>query len=156
MTESPGCPVMMLKFCAIQAFKLQSLLHLFNFFKYGPDSPNPGRKPRKVVISCGLNDKTLAPSTTNVALAKIINKAKRIFPGSEIYLAQIAFSSKLPISEQNNLKIMNDKIKSLATQANIKYIPCIPANKFEVGSDNIHWTENCALAHLEHFFDHLN
>ena len=136
--------------------KLQSLLHLLNFFKYGPDSPNPGRKPRKVVISCGLNDKTLAPSTTNVALGKIINKAKRIFPGSEIYLAQIAFSSKLPISEQNNLKIMNDKIKSLATQANIKYIPCIPANKFEVGSDNIHWTENCALAHLEHFFDHLN
>ena len=136
--------------------KLQSLLHLFNFFKYGPDSPNPGRKPRKVVISCGLNDKTLAPSTTNVALGKIINKAKRIFPGSEIYLAQIAFSSKLPVSEQNNLKIMNDKIKSLATQANIKYIPCIPANKFDVGSDNIHWTENCALAHLEHFFDHLN
>ena len=124
--------------------KLQSLLHLFIFFKYGPDSPNPGRKPRKVVISCGLNDKTLAPSTTNVALGKIINKAKRIFPGSEIYLAQIAFSSKLPISEQNNLKIMNDKIKSLATQANIKYIPCIPANKFEVGSDNIHWKENCA------------
>ena len=96
--------------------KLQSLLHLFNFFKYGPDSPNPGRKPRKVVISCGLNDKTLAPSTTNVALGKIINKAKRIFPGSEIYLAQITFSLKLPISEQNNLKIMNDKIKSLATQ----------------------------------------
>ena len=51
---------------------------------------------------------------------------------------------------------MNAKIKSLVTKANIKYIPCIPANKFEVGSDNINWTENCALAHLEHFFDHLN
>ena len=80
--------------------KLQSLIHLFNFFKYGPDSPNPGRKPRKVVISCGLNDKTLAPSTTDVALGKIINKAQQIFPGSEIYLALIAFSPKLPTSEQ--------------------------------------------------------
>ena len=136
--------------------KLQSLIHLFIFFKYGPDSPNPGRKPRKVVISWGLNDKTLAPSTTDVALGKIINKAQQIFPGSEIYLAQIAFTSKLPTSEQNNLKIMNAKNKSLATKANIKYIPCIPANKFEVGSDNIHWTENCARAHLEHFFDHSN
>ena len=92
-------------------------------------SPNPGRKPRKVVISCGLNDKTLAPSTTDVSLRKINNEAQRIFPGSEIYLAQIAFSSKLPTSEQNNLKILNDNIKSLATKANIKYIPCIPATK---------------------------
>ena len=115
------------------------------------DAQNPGMKPRKVVISCGLNDKALAPSTTDVALGKIINKAKRIFPGSEIYSAQIAFSSKLPNSEQNNLKIMNDKIKSLAIKANIEYIPCIPANKFEVGSGNFYWTENCALAHLEHF-----
>ena len=136
--------------------KLQSVIHLFNFFKYGPDSPNPGRKPRKVVISCGLNDKTLVPSTTDVARGKIINKAQQSLPGSEIYLAQIAFSSKLPTSEYNNLKIMNAKIKSLATKANIKYIPCVPANKFEVGSDNIHWTENRALAHLEHFFDLVN
>ena len=57
------------------SLKLQSLMHLFNFFKYGPGSPNPGRKPRKVVISCGLNDKTLAPSTEDVALRKIINEA---------------------------------------------------------------------------------
>ena len=131
--------------------KLQSLLHLIIFFKYGPGSPNPGRKPKKVVISWGLNDKALAPSTTDVSLRKIIIEAQRIFPGSEIYLAQIAFSSKLPTSEQNNLRLFNDKIKSLATKTNIICIPCIPANKFEVGSDNIHWTENCALAHLEHF-----
>ena len=66
--------------------------------------------PRKVVISCGLNDKTLAPSTADISLCKIINEAQRIFPGSEIYLAQIAISSKLPTSEQNDLKILNDKI----------------------------------------------
>ena len=41
--------------------KLQSLIPLLIFFKYGPDSPNPGRKPRKVVTSCDLNDKTLTP-----------------------------------------------------------------------------------------------
>ena len=136
--------------------KLQTLLHLFKFFKYGPGSSNPGRKPRKVVISCGLNDKHLAPSTTEVSLRKIISESQRIFPGSEIYLAQIAFSSKLPLNEQNNLRQFNDKIKSLATKTNVKYIPCIPAPKFEVGSDHIHWTENCARAHLDHFFNHLN
>ena len=34
--------------------KLHSLFQLFKFFKHGSGSPNPGRKPRKVVISCGL------------------------------------------------------------------------------------------------------
>ena len=136
--------------------KLQTLIHLLKFFKYGPKSPNPGRKPQKVVISCGLNDRTLAPSTTEVLLRKIISETQRNFPGSKIFLAQVAFSSKLPTSEQQNLKLFNDKIKHLAHKMNIKFIPYIPASQFEVGSDNIHWTEKCALAHLDHFFQHLN
>ena len=136
--------------------KLQSLLHLLRFFNYGPGSSNPGRKPKKVVFSCGLNDRSLAPSTTEASLRKIIIEAQRMFPGSEIYLAQIAFSSKLPSFEQDNLRFFNDKMKTLANKTNVKCIPCIPASQFELGKDHIHWTEKCALAHLDHFFQHLN
>ena len=136
--------------------KLYNLLKLFEGFRHGISSPNPGRKPSKILISCGLNDRNLSPHTNETNIKKIVNAVRKQFPGSEIYLAEISYSDKLTSKEKETIKSLNSAIRTLGTKDGIKSIPPIASSKFKVESDNIHWTENCAKGHLDHFFRHLN
>lgn len=135
--------------------KLHQLFLLLQSFKFGIGSPNPGMKPSKLVISVGLNDRGLVPSTNSVTLRKVVNEAKRMFPGTKIFLAQIQFSKNLAQHEQKCLSALNDEMKIVAS-GNVSYIPAYPSSKFTVVKDNIHWTENCANATMNHFLKHLN
>jgi hypothetical protein len=52
---------------------------------------------------------------------------------------------------------LNGEMKDLASaKQDVSFIPLIPKTKFRVGQDNIHWTEDCANATIQHFFNHLN
>ena len=136
--------------------KLQSLWHLIRDFKFGPGSSDPGRKPSKILFSCGLNDRCLSKNSYEGLLRKIVSSAKTNFPGSTIYFAQIGFSQDLPPYQQENLRFFNRKMQDVATRTGAKCVPYIPLSQFEVGPDSIHWTENCARTHLDHFLRHLN
>ena len=85
-----------------------------------------------------------------------MHEAQRQFPGSKIFLAQIAYSNRLTVKEQETLADMNSEIKSLDSKQGVYSIPRIPSSQFSVGSDDIHWTENCARSHLQHYNKHLN
>lgn len=137
--------------------KLSSLLRLLKGFRHGNGSPNPGRIPSKIVFSVGINDRGLSPQTNSVQLRKVVNEALHIFPNSRIYLANIQYCQALSRQEKDTISILNDDMKSLAsTKKDVLTIPALPKAKFNVGHDNIHWTENCANATLNHYFNHLN
>ena len=137
--------------------KLMSLFALLKGFKFGSGSPNPGRKPGKVVLSAGINDKASSPGTNKISLQKVVNMAMKIFPGSQICLAQIAYSATLDITQRCTIKALNAEMEFIASKKPcVSCIPLIPKPKFKVIRDNIHWTEDCANATINHFFDHLN
>lgn len=137
--------------------KLHQLLLLLQSFKFGFGSPNPGRKPSKLVLSVGINDRGLAPSSNAVTLRKVVNEAKRIFPDTKICLAQIQCSDRLDPSDKRSISALNNEMKELSsTKTGITCIPPLPKSKFRVVRDNIHWTEDCANATMNHFFSHLN
>lgn len=137
--------------------KLYQLLSLLQAFKYGVGSADPGLKPSKVVLSVGLNDRGLNSNTNEMALKKVINEALRVFRDSQIYLAQISFGQHLKDEEKRTLRSLNKAIIDISGKFhNVHVIPALPARKFQLGSDGIHWTENCANATIEHYFQHLN
>ena len=138
--------------------KLQSLNTLLQGFKFGSGSLDPGRKPGRVVLSVGINDKTLTPQTNKITLNKVVNEAIRAFGSTaKICLAQIAYSVSLDLQQRLTITALNKEMEHLASKKqNVSYIPLISKSKFRVGKDNIHWTEDCANATINHFFDHLN
>ena len=136
--------------------KLQNLLRLVSNFQHGIKSSDPGRKPSKILVMCGLNDRNLAPVTNEVTMKKIVKELERQFPGSKIYLAEIPYSNALSSREKDTIEALNKVIRTLGSKEGIESIPRIHFSKFRVGSDNIHWTENCARIHFNHFLQHLN
>ena len=137
--------------------KLWQLVNLLKAFKHGHGSADPGLKPSKVVISVGLNDRGCTPEYNESTLKQMVNLALKKFKGSQIYLAQIPFGSHLPEREKRTLKCHNRAILEISKRhANVHVIPLLPARKFQLGRDGIHWTENCANAMIDHYFQHLN
>ena len=136
--------------------KLQNLLRLVSNFQHGIKSSDPGRKPSKILVMCGLNDRNLAPVTNEITMKKIVKELERQFPGSKIYLAEIPYSNALSSREKDTIEALNKVIRTLGSKEGIESIPRIHFSKFRVGSDNIHWTENCARIHFNHFLQHLN
>lgn len=134
--------------------KLHQLLQLLKGFKYGSGSTNPGLKPSKIVIVAGINDRTLSCSTNETTMKKVVNEAKRTFPGSKILVSQQRFDPKLPQKERDTISKLNDVVRSIS---GIKCIPPLPLAKFKtIERDNIHWTAECANATIEHIFSCLN
>ena len=144
--------------CSFPGLKLQSLIKLLENFKFGPKSQNPGRIPSHVVLSVGINDRGLSPNTTNVTVQKVINKAKAEFPGSKISFYQIPFDTRMTEEEKSNLESLNNAIESHGRAKGCNVIPALPKQKFSLAkqTDLVHWSENCANATIDHFFEHLN
>ena len=137
--------------------KLDLLLRLLQNFKFGPKSDNPGRTPSQVVFSVGINDKELKDSTNEINIRKVMNEARRQFPGSKISFCLISFDKKLSSNHKKTLDNLNDAIKALCDKEELNCIPKVAERKFEtVSKDPIHWTENCANATIEHIITHLN
>ena len=138
--------------------KLAQMVMLLKAFAFGPKSSNPGRQPSHVILSVGINDRGLSPSTNEVELKKVIQEAKRQFPESKIGIYQQPFDQNLSSKEKSTLKEFSDTVQKQCKAQGLNCIPKIPQSKFAVvgRNDHIHWTENCANATVEHFFEHLN
>lgn len=137
--------------------KLAQLFRLLEAFKYGALSKSPGLKPSKVIISVGLCDRHLSVKTNEINLKKVVNEAKRQFPDSQVYLAKTPFGRHLDEEEKNTLRSHNALMDELANKHdNVHVIPYLPVGKFQLNRDGIHWTENCANAIINHYWQHLN
>ena len=138
--------------------KLAQMVMLLKAFQFGPKSSNPGQQPSHVIFSIGINDRGLSPSTNEVELKKVVQEAKRQFPDSKIGIYQQPFDQNLTVKEKSTLKDLSDAVQKQCSTHGLKCIPRIPKSKFAVvgGKDQIHWTEDCANATVEHFFEHLN
>ena len=139
--------------------KIDSLLKLLTAFQFGPKSKDPGRQPSHVVLSVGINDRGLAPATNHVNIKKVIQEAKRQFPESKISVYQQPFDSKLTKKEKDTLVNLNETIEKECKSHNLNCIRKIDRVKFAIapsGNDLIHWTEDCANATVDHFFNCLN
>ena len=135
----------------------QHLVRMLKAFSPGSGTPETGLKPKHVIISAGFNDRSLAQSTLTLNLKEVVSLALERFKGSKIYLAQIRFSPNLDETVKDNICHLNKEMEDLASKFhNVHVIPKLPARKFSVGKDNIHWTENCANAMIAHYFQHLN
>ena len=135
--------------------KLEPLRKLLAAFKFGKDSKDAGRQPSHVVISVGLCDKGFSHKSNRINLTKVIHEAKRQFPKSKISFYQQPFDPRLSTDDKNTLEKLNGAIEELCKAHDLNCIPRLPKNKFAVVNDQIHWTEDCANATVEHFFQHL-
>ena len=137
---------------------LYTCFRLLEHFKYGPNSSTPGVKPSNIVFSVGLNDRGSKETTNDVNVKKVINEAKRQFPGSKISFCEVPFDPKLPSDQKHILNKLNAHIKTLCDKDELcNYIETIPQRQFATSrTDDIHWTENCANAIIEHTLNHLN
>ena len=140
--------------------KLDPLLKLLTAFKFGKkskDSKDPGRQPKHVIFSVGLNDRTLAHSTNETNLNKVYLEAVNQFPNSKISFYQQPFDHRLPKTEKEALVQLNAAIQDLCTKHGLNCIAPLPSSKFAVGKhDHIHWTENCANDTVKHLFESLS
>ena len=143
--------------CSYPGLKLAEMHKLLCGFKFGPGSTDPGMKLKHVVFSVGLNDRSCAASTNEVNLKKVLNEAKRQFPGSKISFYQAPFDERLHQKEIDTVRTFNGAMQTICDKEGMLCIPKVPRNKFATERhDPIHWTGDCALATLDHIFDHLN
>lgn len=106
----------------------------------------------RVVLAFGLNNRTQQFRVTAIKqMQRALKMAKTMFPQARIWIPLINFSRSLKLQEQLTLTAMNDHI-----QKHITHIPLLPAQRFLVESDGIHWTPATARAMLEHWSVYLN
>lgn len=136
---------------------LLKMVRLFENFKFGKNSNNPGRSPKHVVLSVGLNDKGCKPFTNEVSLNRLLSRVKQEFPGSKISLYQQPFDRRLDKNEIATLEALNDAFRTKCEAQGHNCIPALPKSQFKViDNDKIHWTEECANMTIQHIFDNLN
>ena len=71
----------------------------------------------------------------------MVSSIRRCFPRANMYFKELNFSERLLASKKSDLNQINLAAKWIR---DIKIIPALPADDFEVGQDQIHWTEaNC-------------
>ena len=98
---------------------------------------------RTVVLSFGLNNRSRGTADT---LGKYVQnlraQAATKFPNASIYIPKIPYSLGLPEMERARLDLLNRFI------GDGPHIPAVPTSRFATQGDQIHWTQNTALAIL--------
>ena len=106
----------------------------------------------KVLLCFGLNNrKEDHPPRNTAALHALLAQAHTTFPGAEIWTAAITFGGGLSLGEQIALDHLNHTIQSF-----LHHIPPLPANDFEVMTDQIHWSQDTGIRMWTHFAFYLN
>jgi ribA/ribD-fused uncharacterized protein len=108
---------------------------------------------QQVILSVGILEKRNKSHTTSIPeLRRLINSANKLFPNATVFIAQINFSQSLSDLEKQNLRNINEFIRTRNLCPNLKRLD---HSKFKVIDDNIHWTSKTADAFLEHWLNLL-
>lgn len=105
-----------------------------------------------LIFSFGLNNRSQRDKTVAVTeLKRALRAAQGKFPGADIRIPVINFSSALPQPEKDTLLHLNDFISGLK-----EHIPALPDEVFTTGRDDIHWTDETAERMLQHWNEQVN
>lgn len=109
-------------------------------------------KVTNLILSFGLNNRSQRDKNTAVTeLKRALRAAQEKFPGADIRIPVINFSSALPQPEKDTLLHLNDFISGLK-----EHIPALPDEVFATGRDDIHWTDETAECMLQHWSEQVN
>ena len=128
--------------------RLGTLSTLFERYK-----PSSGFRPRHLILAVGSNDRYNKPQTTRIHIDRILQTAHKKLPGTKIHMAQLNVSDSLPLSQHSTLHSLNSHLRAKWPDV---ALPPLPDDKFDVTTDGIHWTEQCANHTLDHWLDCLN
>lgn len=103
-----------------------------------------------VILSLGIYNRKQQLLTATKEAQRLYKLTITKFPKATIYFPTINFSAKLPESEQEVLKKLNEFLTS-------KYrIPPLTEEKFETQNGDIQWTNKTTTAMLDHWVECLN
>lgn len=110
------------------------------------------RSVTNMILSFGLNNRSQRDKTVSVTeLKRALRAAQEKFPGADIRIPVINFSSALPQPEKETLLHLNDFISGLK-----EHIPALPEEDFATERDDIHWTDDTAECMLQHWSECVN
>ena len=110
-------------------------------------------QPENIVLNIGINSKNQDGTSAVNQLRNMVSSIRRRFPRANMYFIELKFSDRLLASQKSCLNQINLAAKSIK---DIKIIPALPAGKFEVGQDEIHWTEATANKLYRSWMRYLN
>ena len=113
----------------------------FNHFRNMVTNYKGKSQPENIVLNIGINSKNQDGTSAVNQLRNMISSIRRRFPRANIYFIELNFSDRLLASQKSCLNQINLAAKSIR---DVKIIPALPAGDFEVGQDEIHWTEATA------------
>ncbi len=131
-------------------------LHHMEHMLQGP----PIHSPRQVIIAMGINDtSTRWPhNTLTNAVKRMVTMAKRKYPQSRVYMAEINYSHTLEAPRQDIADAINQSLNQCTT-GTCKVLKALPSSKISISPTDtygVHWTKESANAVLAHWASSLN
>ena len=140
--------------------KLNNLCHLFENFRFGANSQDPGQIPTDIFISLGKHNRGASSTTNHNEISKVLRMAKRTFPGSKIHMCKTPISRKIPEGQERVLQSFNNSVENKCGNCEGAIsVPLIASDQFEIDSRDtlaLKWSQRCANAMIRHYLSTLN
>ena len=125
----------------------------FNHFRNMVTNYKGKSQPENIVLNIGINSKNQDGTSAVNELRNMVSSIRRRFPRANMYFIELNISDRLLASQKSCLNQINLAAKSIS---DIKIIPALPTGDFEVGQDQIHWTEATANKLYRSWMRYLN
>ena len=144
----------------IQAFPGATARTLFDALQNSGIYLTPGGDPipKLVILSLGINHRSISPSTSEKELGKLISKAVATWPNAKIFFQYLNYPRTIITTpaHQNNLSSFNHSmIRRIKSAPSVGYITPLPSSRFQTTPDGIHWTGATAQAMIDHWYVQL-
>jgi hypothetical protein len=137
----------------IRSFPGTKLKHLTALFRKA--SKRPTKKPTRIIISAGINDRENSPAATIYPeFKRMVSAAKSAFPDSQFSFVIPQFGPGLPREHQANIHTFNKMVET--GPCGMTVIPWINQAKFQIEKRDptrIHWTTTTANDLLDHWLE---
>ena len=121
----------------------------FNHFRNMVTNYKGKSQPENIVLNIGINSKHQDGTSAVNQLRNMISSIRRRFPRANKYFIELHFLA----SQKSCLNQINLTAKTIR---DIKIIPALTAGDFDVGQDQIHWTEATANKLYRSWMRYLN
>lgn len=133
----------------VHSFPGVTLAQAFSLVKYKTPASD---RVWQVVLCFGLNDRGQSNvQALRKCIERLLDAAAATFPNAVLHITLINYEPTLSEQQVRNLWALNDIIFRTG-----HCVPLLLGGRFQVGSDQIHWTVETAQAMLQHWLAQLN
>lgn len=125
------------------------LQKLFEGFKHGETSTNPGRKPSNIILSVGLYEKGCKIDTAMVQMRCLMNTVTALFPDTKFFISEINIPQGSSADERSFFSDLNRCIRDHSVVRDFSLITQVPGDTLPGGRGN-------DTVILEHLLQSLN